>query len=93
MDNDIRTDWLSAMRSTQAGVATSYDMVIDRFAAAAPAYFEIPDDLGPDDAPFQPAPASAPEATAALAPASFPNPAARPRAGCDPCDPHHRLRP
>jgi hypothetical protein len=75
VDNDIRTDWLSAMRSTQAGVAASYDMVIDRFAAAAPAYFEIPDELRPGRAPFQPAPASTPEATAALAPAAFPKPA------------------
>jgi len=86
VDNDIRTDWLTAMRSTQAGVAASYDMVIDRFVAAAPAYFEIPDDLRPGRAPFQPAPASAPTATAALAPAAAlpslapdPAPAATPR--------------
>jgi hypothetical protein len=70
VDNDIRIDWLTAMRSAQAGVATSYDMVIDKFAAAAPAYFEIPEDLRPGRAPFRPAPASAPAATAALAPAA-----------------------
>ena len=34
VDNDIRTEWLDAMRSAQAGIATSYDMVIDKFAAA-----------------------------------------------------------
>ena len=45
VDNDIRADWLTAMRSARAGVATSYDMVIDKFAAAAPVYFEIPEDL------------------------------------------------
>ncbi len=33
VDNDIRNDWLTAMRSTQAGVATSYDMVTDRLAS------------------------------------------------------------
>lgn len=87
VDNDIRTDWLSAMRSTQAGVAATYDMVIDRFAAAAPAYFEIPEDLRPGRAPFQPAPASAPEATAALAPASFPNPAPDPAPAAIPATP------
>jgi hypothetical protein len=79
VDNDIRTDRLSAMRSTQAGVAASYDMVIDRFVAAAPAYFGIPDELRTGRAPFQPAPASALEATAALAPAAaFPHPAVDP---------------
>ena len=87
VDNDIRTDWLSAMRSTQVGVAATYDMVIDRFAAAAPAYFEIPEDLRPGRTPFQPAPASAPEATAALAPASFPNPAPDPAPAAIPATP------
>ena len=47
VDNDIRNEWLTAMRSTQAGVAASYDMVTDRFAAAPAVYFEIPGDLGP----------------------------------------------
>jgi hypothetical protein len=70
VDNDIRTEWLTAMRSAQAGIATSYDMVIDKFAAAAPIYFEIPEDLRPGRAPFQPAPASAPAVTATLAPAA-----------------------
>ena len=70
VDNDIRTEWLTAMRSAQAGIATSYDMVIDKFAAAAPFYFEIPEDLRPGRAPFQPAPASAPAVTATLAPAA-----------------------
>ncbi len=65
VDNDIRNDWLTAMRSTQAAVAASYDMVVDRFAAAAPAYFEVPDDLRPGRAPFQPVRVGPPIATAA----------------------------
>jgi hypothetical protein len=65
VDNDIRNDWLTAMRSTQAAVAASYDMVVDRFAAAVPAYFEVPDDLRPGRAPFQPVRVSPPIATAA----------------------------
>ncbi|WP_176357599.1 hypothetical protein [Mycobacterium persicum] len=48
VDNDIRGDWLTAMRSTLAGVAASYDMVTDRLAAAPRACFEIAGDLGPD---------------------------------------------
>jgi hypothetical protein len=82
VDNDIRTEWLTAMRSAQAGIATSYDMVIDKFAAAAPIYFEIPEDLRPGRAPFQPAPASAPAVTATLAPA-----AALPTVAPDPAPP------
>ena len=65
VDNDIRVDWLAAMRSARAGVATAYDMVIDKFAAASPVYFEIPEDVTPGRAPFQPAP----PVTAMLAPA------------------------
>ena len=79
VDNDIRTEWLTAMRSARAGVATSYDMVIDKFAAAAPVCFEIPEVLRPGRAPFQPAPASAPALTATLAP-----PAAVPTLAPDP---------
>jgi hypothetical protein len=70
VDNDIRTEWLTAMRSAGTGVATSYDMVIDKFAAATPVYFEVPEELRPGRAPFQPAPATAPVVTATLAPAA-----------------------
>jgi hypothetical protein len=70
VDNDIRNDWLSAMRSTQAGVAASYDMVTDRMSAAPRAYFEIPGDLAPVRPPLQPVPRS-PAAPAAVAPAAF----------------------
>jgi hypothetical protein len=70
VDNDIRAEWVTAMRSARAGVATSYDMVIDKFTAAAPVYFEIPEELRPGRAPFQATPASAPAVTATLAPAA-----------------------
>ncbi|MGB8387208.1 MAG: hypothetical protein WCE76_05070, partial [Mycobacterium sp.] len=60
VDNEIRNDWLTVMRSTSDGVATSYDMVTDRMAAAPPACFEFPGDLGPGDGPSQPAPRSVP---------------------------------
>ena len=66
VDNDIRAEWLTAMRSARDGLATSYDMVIDKFAAAAPVYFEIPEDQRPGRAPFQAVPETAP---AVLAPA------------------------
>jgi hypothetical protein len=77
VDNDIRAEWLTAMRSARDGVATSYDMVIDKFAAAAPVYFEIPVDQSPGRAPFQPVPAAAPAvlAPAVALPALAPDPA------------------
>jgi hypothetical protein len=88
VDNDIRTEWLDAMRSARAGIATSYDMVIDKFAAAAPVYFEIPEELRPGRAPFQPAPARAPAVTATLAPAAaFPTLAADPAPAAMPTTP------
>ncbi|MCV6972355.1 hypothetical protein H7I00_22630, partial [Mycobacterium bohemicum] len=47
VDEDVRIDWLTTMRSTVGGVATSYDMVIDRMATAPSACFEFPADLQP----------------------------------------------
>jgi hypothetical protein len=73
VDNEIRDDWLSTMRSTVAGVATSYDMVTDRMAAAPGARFEFPGDLGPGYQALPAAPPSAPTSAAALAPAVFPS--------------------
>ena len=46
MDSDIRADWLTAIRSTQARIAASYEMVTDRLASAPVPQFEIPGDLG-----------------------------------------------
>lgn len=84
VDNDIRTDWLTTMRSTLAGVAASYDMITDRLARSPRAYFETPGDLGPGRptggttaAPTTPVtavvpPAAAPAALAARTPAPAP---------------------
>jgi hypothetical protein len=66
VDNDIRHDWLEAMRSSLAGFTASYDMVINRMAAAPAIYFDSPGDLGPGFQP--PAPSAAPAVAAALAP-------------------------
>lgn len=56
VDNDIRNDWLNAMRSTSDGVETAYAMVIDRAAAAPAARFEFPGELGTSVVPVQLAP-------------------------------------
>lgn len=70
VDSDIRDEWLTTMRSTQAGVAAAYDMVTDRMATAAPVYFEIPGDLGLRRAPFQAVPSTAPVPPATTVPAA-----------------------
>ncbi len=87
VDNDIRNDWLTAMRSTSAGIATSYDMVIDRMAAAPAAYFEFPGDLVPSGQPLPSAPPSAPASAAVVAPAAAISPAVAPAAAMPPADP------
>ncbi len=47
VDNDIRDDWLTAMRSTTASVEASYDAAIDTLSLVRNACFEIPGELGP----------------------------------------------
>ncbi|ORA71905.1 hypothetical protein BST25_15820 [Mycobacterium heidelbergense] len=78
VDNEIRDDWLTTMRSTVDGVATAYDMVIDRMAAAPSACFEFPGDLSPGYQPLPPAPTGAPAPAAPVTPAAFPGPPADP---------------
>ena len=64
VDNDIRDDWLTAMRSTTASVEASYDAAIDTLSSVRNACFEIPGELGPRwqpvfDEPPGPSPAAA----------------------------------
>jgi len=47
VDNDIRIDWLAAMRATTASVAESYDAAIHALSYPPEACFEVPGDLGP----------------------------------------------
>ncbi|MEM6104712.1 hypothetical protein AAHS21_00405 [Mycobacterium sp. 050272] len=71
VDNDIRNDWLTAMRSSTAAFGTAYDMVNDRMAAAPAAYFDMPGDLGPGFQLPQPSPGLPPQPpAAATAPAA-----------------------
>jgi len=48
VDNDIRADWLTAMRSTEASVDGSYDAAIDALTSTPEVCFEIPGELGPN---------------------------------------------
>ena len=51
VDNDIRDDWLAAMRSTTVSVEASYDAAIDALNSMREVCFGIPGELGP---PLQP---------------------------------------
>lgn len=75
VDNEIRDDWLTTMRSTVDGIDAAYDMVIDRMAAAPAAPFEVPGDLGPG---YQPLPRGAAARAAPVSPAAVPGPPADP---------------
>ncbi|MEI7717517.1 MAG: hypothetical protein WCI78_15760, partial [Mycobacterium sp.] len=70
VDEDIRNEWLATMHSTLAGVAASYDMVLDRMAAAPVPTFEFPGDLRPRLQP--PAAPGAPTWAYGVAPAVTP---------------------
>ncbi|MGE2814060.1 hypothetical protein ACQI5H_02765 [Mycobacterium heidelbergense] len=88
VDNDIRTEWVSAMRSSLAGVAASYDMVTDKMAATPIVYFELPGDLAPGWQPVEPVPPSAPAAApAVVTPAAAVPPAVTPAAAAPPAAP------
>lgn len=87
VDNDIRNDWLTAVRSSQAGVAASYDMVIDKMAAAPVVYFELPGDLGPGWQPLESVSPSAPAVTATVTPAAAVPPTIVPAAAGPPANP------
>ncbi len=47
VDNDIRSDWLTAMRTTTASVAASYDAATAGLATDPAAVFQVPGELGP----------------------------------------------
>ena len=71
VDNDIRSDWLTAMRSAAAAVEASYDAAVDVLSATREVCFEIPGELGPSgpavfDRPLNsdPAPVTVPMASA-----------------------------
>jgi hypothetical protein len=46
VDNDVRSDWLTAMRTAIASIAASYDAATAGLTAP-PAVFDVPGDLGP----------------------------------------------
>jgi hypothetical protein len=81
VDNDIRSDWLTAMQSAMAAVAAAFDAATAALTSEPSAMFEVPGDLGPAS---MPPPSGAPPAEAAgTAPSAWtsPAPAAAPAPG------------
>ncbi len=51
VENDIRSDWLTAMQKAMATVAAAFDRVTGVLTAEPAAMFEVPGDLGPSPSP------------------------------------------
>ena len=71
VDADIRTDWLTAMRSATASVTAAYEDALRQLNAFPPTHFDIPGPWGPESAAVAlPAalPLAAPTVPAATAP-------------------------
>ena len=51
VDNDIRSEWLTAMRSAMAAVTNAYDAAAAELTSEVGAAFAIPGDLGPSWSP------------------------------------------
>ncbi len=82
VDNDIRSEWLTAMRSAMAAVTNAYDDAAAELTSEVGAAFAIPGDLGPAWSPpsgdgdsTTPAGASAATPVGSAAPASSAMPA------------------
>ena len=83
VDNDIRSEWLTAMRSAMAAVTNAYDAAAAEVTSEMGAAFAIPGDLGPSWSPSPgddggattPAAASAVTPVGAAAPAGASAPA------------------
>jgi hypothetical protein len=72
VDNDIRTDWLTAMRSAAASVAACYDAAIDTLSVTREVCFEIPGELGPSSPPIFDTPLDSNPAAASVPATSAP---------------------
>lgn len=75
VDNDIRSDWLSAMQKAMAAVSAAFDAATGTLTGDLPATFDVPGDLGPS--PMPSSSASSPPAAdiAGTAPAGWSTPA------------------
>jgi hypothetical protein len=74
VDNDIRSDWLAAMRQATASVTAAYDAAIARLDTGVVATFDVPGELGPRwSEPGVPPSVDATAPAPATTPATAPN--------------------
>ncbi len=71
VDNDIRSDWLTAMQKAMATVATAFGAATGVLTGEAAAMFEVPGDLGPSST-SAPQVGAVPDEIAGTAPAAWP---------------------
>jgi hypothetical protein len=79
VDNDIGSDWLTAMRAAIAAVTDAYEAATAELSAEPAAVFDVPGDLGPswtppprdDEVPTTPASAVSSPGLGGVAPASW----------------------
>jgi hypothetical protein len=72
VDNDIRGDWLTAMRTATASIGGGYDAATAALTATPAPRFGIPGDLGPEWTPHASHTDTQPESTVGGAPSSAP---------------------
>jgi hypothetical protein len=72
VDNDVRTELVTALRAAIAAVTAAYDAASAELGSTTSADFDAPDDLGPTGEPFRGDVQSAPAPAAWAAPASAP---------------------
>ncbi len=75
VDNDIRSDWLTAMQKAMAAVSAAFDDATRVLTDEPAAPFEVPGDLGPVSIPSPPSTAPTAEVTG-TAPAAWSSPPA-----------------
>ena len=75
VDNDIRSDWLTAMQKAMAAVSAAFDAATGLLTGDAAARFEVPGDLGPSSLP-PPTADAAPVQSAGTTPAAWGGPPA-----------------
>jgi hypothetical protein len=71
VDNDIRSDWLTAMQRAMAAVSAAFDAATGALTSEPPAAFEVPGDLGPMSTPPQPSTSGRVDGVAGITPAGW----------------------
>ncbi len=72
VDNDIRSEWLTAMQKAMAAVSAALDDATDVLTGQPAATFEVPGDIGPTPMPSSPSSAS-PVEVAGTVPSGWPS--------------------